>query len=162
MQSRFLPAAAALLLLAACAPAYNDDVDDDGVAVSSYSSEDAMMSEDEEEQYFSAELDGDQEVPAVDTEATGSGSFELMEDGLHYTIEVEGLSGPVTAAHFHAGEEGVAGDVVQPITFTNDRAEGVWALSDEQREDLEDGMFYVNVHTAEYPNGEIRGQVEEE
>ena len=122
-----------------------------------------MMSEDDEDElFFSAELDGDQEVPAVDTDATGSGSFQLMEDGLRYSIEVEGLSGPITAAHFHRGDEGENGPDIEPIEFADNRAEGVWALTDEERADLEDGLIYVNVHTAQYPNGEIRGQVEEE
>jgi hypothetical protein len=37
---------------------------------------------------------------------------------------------------------------------------GTWAnLTAEQRNWLLDGQIYVNVHTATYPNGEIRGQV---
>ena len=109
---------------------------------------------------FSATLTGAQETPAVVTSAMGTGSFVLTMSGLQYDITVRGLSGSqITAAHFHNGLTGVAGPVLQPITFTGTHATGTWVLSATDRNLLLDGKVYVNVHSNQYPNGEIRAQL---
>ena len=112
-----------------------------------------------------ARLDGSAEVPPVDIDAAGTGAFKLMNGGtaLWYSVTVTGLSGPITAAHFHgpAAEDENAG-VIFGITetFKGNHAEGVWdMITPEQQQYLLDGMVYVNVHTAANPAGEIRGQV---
>jgi hypothetical protein len=80
---------------------------------------------------------------------------------LTYTITFNALSGPATAAHFHgpAAEGANAGvavaigkDPASPVT-------GTATLTDAQIADLEAGKWYVNVHTAANPGGEIRGQL---
>lgn len=111
--------------------------------------------------HFDAVLTGAQEVPSVSTVATGSGNFLLTSAGLQYEIEVQNLTGSlITAAHFHTGAAGVAGPVVEPITFSGTRASGTWTnLTATERDDILNGRIYVNVHTAANPNGEIRGQV---
>ncbi len=110
---------------------------------------------------FSAMLTGIQEVPPVITTATGSGTFTLRANGLQYDVTVQNLSGSITAAHFHEGDSGISGPVVSPvITFVGNRATGTWTdIPDAQRNALLDRRIYVNVHTARYANGEIRGQV---
>jgi hypothetical protein len=73
-----------------------------------------------------------------------------------------GLSGPVTVAHFHgpaaAGKNaGIAVGISNgnlPASF-----EGSATLTDAQAADLAAGRWYLNLHTAAYPAGEIRGQV---
>jgi len=112
---------------------------------------------------FTAELSGDQEVPPADT--TGSGMLEATYDTetmeFTWTVNYEGLTGDAVAAHFHgpaaAGENAgpvvpIEGDLASPI-------EGSAMLTEEQATQLQDGMWYFNIHTAQYPDGEIRGQV---
>jgi hypothetical protein len=109
---------------------------------------------------FTAALDGAQEVPAVDTQATGKGEFHLgRRDGtvLHYEVEATGLSGPATAAHIHAGAAGVAGDVL--ITLDHATLKGEIELTPEQIAALTTGETYVNVHTEANSGGEVRGQL---
>jgi len=110
---------------------------------------------------FSTELRGSLEVPSVTTPGAGSGTFTLTENGLLYDITVRNLTGgTITAAHFHRAAAGVSGPVVEPITFTNNRATGTWIdLTPEERHDILEGRIYVNVHNAKYPDGEIRGQI---
>jgi|GEM_PF-6581274 len=110
--------------------------------------------------WFSASLTGGQETPPVTTNAAGQGTFQLRGDDLQYDITVSGLSGPITGAHFHLGAPGVAGDVVEPITFDGNRASAIWTnLSQLEITNLVTGRYYVNIHTAAHPNGEIRGQI---
>ena len=71
------------------------------------------------------------------------------------------MSGPATAAHFHGPAEvgknaGVAVAIPNATTSPN---EGSATLTDAQAADLLAGKYYVNVHTAANPGGEIRGQV---
>jgi hypothetical protein len=115
--------------------------------------------------YFVAHLTGSQENPAVETGASGTGYFVLTGEGLEYRITVEGLE--MTAAHFHREAIGRNGGVVRNISFNgSNTASGTWSptddtqpLTDELIGDLFAGRLYVNVHTGDYPGGEIRGQV---
>jgi CHRD domain/Secretion system C-terminal sorting domain len=119
---------------------------------------------------FYAEMDSAQEVPASSgaINATGTGAFSLNASGtqLVYRITVNGVTGPLTAGHFHAGALGVAGPVVKTLNFVNNTATGVWSSTDATQplvdslvRKLLGGQLYINVHTAENPGGEIRGQV---
>lgn len=110
---------------------------------------------------FTALLMGAKETPAVVTNASGTGTFVLTTNGLQYDITVRNMSGAsITGAHFHQGASTVAGPVLMPITFTGTRATGTWNLTNNQRNALLDGNIYVNIHTTQYPNGEIRSQVQ--
>jgi hypothetical protein len=64
-------------------------------------------------------------------------------------------------AHFHGpAASGVAAGVVVPISGSLDSPlTGTAALNDGQIGDLRAGLWYINIHTAKYPAGEIRGQV---
>lgn len=107
-----------------------------------------------------AVLRGANEVPAVATAATGTGTFTLTTQGLTYDITYANLTGAYTAAHFHIAPAGVNGSVVEPITFVNGRAQGTWTnLTAQERNALLNDEVYVNVHSDAYPNGEIRGQL---
>jgi CHRD domain/Secretion system C-terminal sorting domain len=118
---------------------------------------------------YSADMDSAQEVPAPVGLVPGKGTFSvgLITDGsISYEGVVTGLSGPITAAHFHDAQSGVAGGVVKSITFGSDTAKGDWTsgdatqpLTDALLRDLVAGKLYVNVHTTANPGGEIRGQV---
>jgi hypothetical protein len=109
-----------------------------------------------------ADLKGASEVPAVDSKGTGSvtATYDTASKKLSWKGTVSGLSGPATAAHFHAGDAGKNGGVVVPIAGADKGSfEGSATLTDAQAADLQAGKWYVNVHTAANKGGEIRGQV---
>jgi len=112
---------------------------------------------------FTAKLDGASETPANPSAGKGTASVALDTDAKHitWTITYSGLSGPATMAHFHGpAAVGVAAAVQIPIT--GDLAspiKGSADVDDGQIGDLRGGLWYVNVHTAQYPKGEIRGQL---
>ncbi|TMG99288.1 MAG: CHRD domain-containing protein [Betaproteobacteria bacterium] len=106
-------------------------------------------------------LAGDQEVPAVTTSATGTGTISVAADkAVSGSIMVKGVS--ATAAHIHEAAKGKNGPVIIPLTKSGDSTFTVPAgakLTDEQMKSLESGNLYVNVHSAANPNGEIRAQL---
>ena len=109
-----------------------------------------------------ADLRASNEVPPVDSKANGSvtATFDTASKQLTWKGSVSGLTGPATAAHFHAGEVGKNGPVVVPITGADKGSfEGKATLTDAQADDLMAGKWYVNIHTATNKAGEIRGQV---
>jgi hypothetical protein len=129
---------------------------------------------------FTATMDGSQEVPPVSTEATGTAWLKLSKDGteLDYRVNVFGIDN-VTASHIHLAPVGTNGGVVATL-FTSSPATGTvngqlvhgtitaddlsGALAGMELEDLIDridaGNAYINVHSTDYPGGEIRGQIE--
>jgi hypothetical protein len=117
-----------------------------------------------EEQRFMADLSGASEVPPNDSGGTGTANITYDTDSkeLAWTIEYSGLTGPVTAAHFHGpAAEGENAGVAVPIEVAEGTMEGSVTLNDEQAGHLAEGMLYVNIHTDAHPDGEIRGQVKE-
>ncbi len=114
-----------------------------------------------EEMKFKADLKGSTEVPPVQTSATGTAdiTYDSATKNLSWTIEHTGLSGDVTAAHFHGpAAVGVNAPPVVPIDMSA-LAKGSATLDDAQAADLSEGRWYLNLHTAANPDGEIRGQV---
>ena len=132
---------------------------------------------------YTAHLSGAEEVPAVDTDATGEAVFRLSADGqtLHYRLIVANIN-DVLMAHIHVAPAGQNGGVVvwlypdapppELIPGSSDGilAEGtittddlVGSLAGQDLSDLvalmEAGNTYVNVHTSTFPGGEIRGQI---
>ena len=133
------------------------------------------------EQQFSAKLFGDMEVPPIETNATGLAEFRatLNEDKVAYSLNVTDID-QVTMAHIHQGKEGKNGPVVVTLirfktltptglvngllaqgNITSANLEGPFA--GKQLSDLLSAMHsmgvYVDVHTTQYPDGEIRGQI---
>ncbi len=109
-----------------------------------------------------ADLKAASEVPPTDSKGSGSvtATFDTASKKLAWKGSVSGLTGPATAAHFHAGETGKNGGVVVPIAGADKGSfEGSATLTDAQAAELMDGKWYVNVHTAANKGGEIRGQV---
>jgi len=109
-----------------------------------------------------ADLKASNEVPPNESKGTGSviATFDTDTNKLSWKGTVSGLSGPVTAAHFHTAEAGRNGAVAVPIMGADKGSfEGAATLTDTQAEDLMAGKWYVNIHTATYKAGEIRGQL---
>jgi len=110
-----------------------------------------------------AKLSGANEVPA--NTSTGSGTLEATLDTqsnlLSWTVTYTGLTGAAKAGHFHgpaaAGANagvalGFTGSVESPI-------KGSATLTAAQVADVLAGKWYVNLHTAANPGGEVRGQL---
>ena len=110
-----------------------------------------------------ATLDGKSEVPP--NTSAGKGTADLEYDAaskkLSWKLTYSGLSGPATAAHFHGPAEAGknAGVAVAIPNATTRPVEGSATLTDAQAADLVAGKYYINIHTAANPGGEIRGQV---
>ncbi len=105
-------------------------------------------------------LSGANEVPAVTTTATGMlmGSYNTTTKVLVYSLMFSGIT--PTAAHFHKGAAGATGGVEFNFgTSITNNMTGTTTLTDAQAADLTAGNWYVNVHSAAKPGGELRGQV---
>ena len=110
-------------------------------------------------------LNTQQETTGSDTGASGFFSYTIEGNQFCYTLEARDLSVPASAAHIHLGDRNVAGGVVIPLTvgsgtsWTVDTCTTVTdaallaAIAENPRD------YYVNVHTATFPGGEIRGQL---
>lgn len=134
-------------------------------------------------QTYNAKLSGDQEVPPVQSTGTGSAKFQLPLSAISspqaiikYTVNATGLEN-ITAAHIHSGKMGANGDVVvtlckdQSCTIMNDGTLSVSRTFDSANLTgpiksmdaltmaMTNGETYVNVHTQQHPDGEIRGQI---
>jgi hypothetical protein len=110
-----------------------------------------------------AKLSGANEVPANASPGTGAldASVDKQTGVLTWTVTYAGLTGPAKAGHFHgpaaAGANagvalGFTGGVESPI-------KGSATLTAAQVDELLAGKWYVNLHTAANPGGEVRGQV---
>jgi hypothetical protein len=112
---------------------------------------------------YRAPLTGGSEVPATQSPGKGevTATFDPATKRLIWTGTYSGLTGPVTAAHFHGpAKPGENAGVLVPVTASSSPFSGEATLDDAKAADLEAGRLYFNLHTAANPKGEIRGQVE--
>ncbi len=132
---------------------------------------------------FRTHMTGDEEVPANGSRAQGQSQFRLSADGtaLHYKLIVANIEN-VTQAHIHMNVAGANGGIVAwlypsapPLQLIPGRSQGALAegtltaanlvggLAGQSLQSLVDaitsGRAYVNVHTSQFPPGEIRGQI---
>ncbi len=129
---------------------------------------------------FAARLTGGQEVPPVQTDASGRAAFDLFMSGgegrMRYGIQVFDIEN-VVAAHIHAGCPGENGPIVVTLFSGGPTGpvDGRLVTGEFGSEDFEgplegqgmaalvrliqSGCAYVNVHTTQNPGGEIRGQM---
>ena len=112
---------------------------------------------------YKAVLNGASEVPPNDSKGTGTVvvKYDTTTKQLTWTVAYNDLTGPATAAHFH-GPAAPGVNAGPQITLEGNLAspvKGDAKLSDAQAADLAKGNWYLNVHTAAHPPGEIRGQL---
>lgn len=108
----------------------------------------------------SVTLTGANEVPAVATSATGTGTITIAADGsVSGSMTVTGMA--PTAGHIHQGAPGVNGPVIVPFTQSGNTftAPPGAKLTESQMAAYRAGNLYVNVHSAAHPGGEIRAQL---
>jgi len=124
-------------------------------------------------------LSGKDEVPPTESNASAWAKFQSVDNGsqLSYWVSIVGLK-EITGAHIHKGSEGQNGDIVAVLSeaksaeggnetislkgnITKDGLQG--PLEGKEVSDLvslmRNGSVYVNVHTNEYKDGVIRGQI---
>ena len=106
-------------------------------------------------------LSGANEVPPVTTTATGTATVTIKDDrSVVVLVTFAGMT--ATASHIHMGPAGTIGPVIVPFVKTSDNTFASSAgakLTEEQYAAYKAGNLYVNVHTAQNPVGEIRGQL---
>jgi CHRD domain/Secretion system C-terminal sorting domain len=111
---------------------------------------------------------GDQEVPAVQTTATGKfdGIFDPGSRKLAFRIDFSGLTTNTVSAHFHTGAAGVGGPVTLdaaplgfPFGVTAGSLVAEVTLTEAQAKNLAEGKIYFNIHSDRFRPGEIRAQL---
>jgi len=126
---------------------------------------------------FRAHLNGDGEVPPVDTQAQGQAAFQFNQEvtEMDFRVLVANIQ-DVVASHIHCAPAGVNGPVGVtlftggPVSVDGILAEGAvnapdagngcnWSSLQDVLTAIRSGNAYVNVHTLAHPPGEIRGQI---
>jgi CHRD domain len=126
---------------------------------------------------FKAKLKGENEVPPVNSTASGKAKFKVKDDVITSKINVTGIT-DVTAAHIYTGNKGENGESIVDLLKSGNQSETQGriiikgeitpsdlqgAMAGKTLKDLQTAMgteeTYVNVHTSEHPDGEIRGQI---
>lgn len=106
-------------------------------------------------------LVGSNEVPAVTSPASGSGTVTVDHERMvSARITATGMN--ATAAHIHQGAPGSNGPVIVPFVKQGDNtfvAPPGAKMTEDQYRAYKSGNTYVNVHSAAHPGGEIRAQL---
>jgi hypothetical protein len=116
---------------------------------------------------FTLDLNGLNEVPTTPSPGIGIGTATWDSDTSVLTMSgtFTGLLAPTSAAHIHTGVAGANGPVLVGITFSNFATSGTFSYSGTAVDTAGEinalfaGGLYVNIHTLEFPGGEIRGQL---
>jgi CHRD domain len=131
-------------------------------------------------QTLTANLNGGEETPILNTGAVGTAEVVVDETNQEFTVtlRVFNIPTPTTAGHIHIGAAGIAGPVVinfpeaivgrtgdfamtfrvGPNQFVARPAIGINTVQDAIQA-IVNGNSYVNIHTQQFPAGEIRGQL---
>jgi len=120
--------------------------------------------------HFTAALDGSQQVPAVGTSASGTGSFELSADlsQLSYFVSYQGMSAEGVAGYLRTGKQGENGTIVKSLSTPAQASgtfSGIWKSTDAEpltralAESLLTGRVYIDLEDSKNASGEIRGQL---
>jgi cytochrome c553 len=113
---------------------------------------------------YKVALSGGQEVPAVSTTATGTAYLTVNKTSgkIYGTVKTSGMA--PTASHIHTGASGTNGDVLFGLEVDSTDANNFsvpesTVLDAAALASLTNKELYVNVHSATFPSGELRGQV---
>ena len=115
---------------------------------------------------LSGNASGSNEIPTNTTTGSGTltGTYNANTNSLTYTINWTGLTGNITMAHFHGPATSTETaspmlDITIGTNGTSGTTSSTVTVTDAFETALLAGKIYYNLHTALYPNGEIRGQV---
>jgi glucose/arabinose dehydrogenase len=109
---------------------------------------------------FTATLNGAQETPPNNSTGTGTAAVLLSPDekSARLSLSFNGLSSGETVAHVHGPASlGVSAPPLVDLPF-GQVSDFPITLSAAQVQDLKNGLLYINVHSVNFPSGEIRGQ----
>lgn len=109
---------------------------------------------------LSATLTGAAEVPGPgDTDGIGFAVVTVNGTSVNYSVLTSNIAAP-TLAHIHRGAAGVAGPPVVDLNI-NALANGTATIAQSLANEIAGNPagFYVNVHTGDFPNGAVRGQL---
>lgn len=108
---------------------------------------------------FTATLSGAQQTPSNGSAATGSAYATYNTDSKLFFVSITYSEGfAATDGYIHKGAVGIIGPAV--IHFTSVSGEAVLTHIDAtQAADLMSNLYYLNIHSSAYPEGEIRGQL---
>ncbi|MCE9594194.1 MAG: CHRD domain-containing protein [Planctomycetes bacterium] len=110
---------------------------------------------------FRATLDGAQETPPSGSAATGTATIVVDRDKntFNYVINYSGLGSAESAAHIHGfSAPGFPSGILNALPLGTQKI-GTWTYSEAQEANIVAGLTYLNIHSALFPGGEIRGQV---
>ncbi|CAN5587226.1 hypothetical protein BH18THE1_BH18THE1_00860 [soil metagenome] len=126
---------------------------------------------------FTAKLSGKDEVPPNQSPSTGFAWVKTTNDQIGYEVNVTDID-KVTAAHIHFGESGKNGPVILTLFKggPTEQTNGTLGEANVTASNLEgpmkgkgipdlvaamkNGTTYVNVHSTDFPDGEMRGQLQ--
>jgi hypothetical protein len=111
------------------------------------------------ETLYTAVLAGANEVPPEPTDATGGVGFILDATGTSVRFDGAVTNIVPTEVHIHAGAVGVNGSVVYELAFSGTTISGTQTLTAADVAAFEGSQDYVNVHSAQFPKGALRGQI---
>ena len=106
-----------------------------------------------------ATINGAQQVQPTTSTATGafSGTYNSTDSKLTYTVTYQGFT--PTSAHIHLGIPGANGPVAIPFATLTSPITGSITLTADQADKLLNNGMYVNMHSAQFSGGEIRGNI---
>lgn len=133
-------------------------------------------------------LNGFHEVPSISTAATGSFEAKLAPDSFSFELSYQGLTSAPTQAHIHFGQKdvnggisvflcsnlgngpagtaacpspgGTVGGTITAASVIGPAGQGISAGQfDKLLKAMRSGVTYVNVHSVQFPGGEVRGQL---
>jgi hypothetical protein len=109
--------------------------------------------------HWVAAADGAQETPPTGAPGLAGASLIVGANGV-ITVNggFSGMSGTVFLAHVHFGPIGIAGAIIIPLTITGSTLSGTYTPTPADLTNLRAGNWYLNLHTALNPGGEVRGQ----
>jgi hypothetical protein len=116
--------------------------------------------------HLTATLTGVSEVPGPgDPDGAGTASIRLRPGGAQvcFALQVSGITVPAVAAHIHQGGAGVAGPVIVTLAPPGSTGMSSGCVATPRSTVLaissNPAGYYVNVHTSDFPNGALRGQL---
>jgi len=114
---------------------------------------------------YTAAIDGYQEVPRNSSPGVGRAVVSLnnAQTQALVTVHWAGVTGPLTMGHVHSNFFGSNGSVfcnfAPPAAIAGSVVDFMCPFTAAQTTTLKRSGFYVNLHTAASPGGEIRGQI---